>query len=183
MNAFKSASIRNLPAARVAVVIPCYRVEEHIVEVIRSLPSFVSTIVVVDDKSPDQFVDKVLALNDPRVVLIRHEINQGVGGAMITGYRECLRRGEDVIVKVDGDGQMDPAHLPALIRPLLLGEGDYTKGNRWHDNRGLIAMPAVPVWAIPVCRSWPRPRRVTGGSSTRATATRRFALPLCQPAA
>src|SRR5437868_1976596 len=103
------------PPATVAVVIPCYRVESHIEEVIRSLPSLVSTIVVVDDQSPDRFVEKVLALGDPRVVLVRHKINQGVGGAMITGYRECLARNADIIVKMDGDGQMGPDHLPALI--------------------------------------------------------------------
>jgi dolichol-phosphate mannosyltransferase len=127
--------------ARVAVVIPCYRVERHIEEVIRTLPAFVSTIVIVDDKSPDQFVDRVQALRDPRVVLLRHDVNQGVGGAMITGYRECLKRDPDVVVKMDGDGQMDPAHLLALISPLLHGQADYTKGNRWFDLEALVAMP------------------------------------------
>jgi glycosyltransferase involved in cell wall biosynthesis len=129
--------------ARVAAVIPCYRVERHIVDVIRTLPPLVSTVVVVDDRSPDNFVERVEALNDPRVVLLRHEVNQGVGGALVTGYRECLRRNVDVVVKVDGDGQMPPEHLPALLRPLLRGLADYTKGNRWHSPQALASMPGL----------------------------------------
>ena len=135
--------VRKPAHAKVAVVIPCYRVEPHIVGVLRALPAFVSTVVVVDDESPDRFVEKVQALNDPRVVLVRHEINKGVGGATVTGYRECLRRGADIVVKMDGDGQMDPAYLPALIRPLLAGEADYAKGNRWHDPEALRTMPGL----------------------------------------
>ncbi len=128
---------------RVAVVIPCYKVEKHIASVIRSLPDIVSLIVVVDDASPDRFVERVRELGDARVVLIRHEKNLGVGGAMVSGYEECLRRGADLIVKVDGDGQMDPAELPRLIAPLLRGEADYTKGNRWHHVSNLLSMPAI----------------------------------------
>src|SRR5437899_1976178 len=101
-------------AAQVAVVIPCYRVERHIRRVIEGLPALVSLIVVVDDASPDRTAERVLELRDPRVVLVRHEQNQGVGGAMVTGYRECLRRGADIAIKLDGDAQMDPAYIPAL---------------------------------------------------------------------
>lgn len=128
---------------QVAVVIPCYNVERHIEAVIRSLPPLVSTIVVVDDRSPDRFVEKVERLDDRRVVLVRHSVNQGVGGAMVTGYQECLRRGADIVVKMDGDDQMDPAYLPALIRPLVRAEADYTKGNRWHNSHELATMPAA----------------------------------------
>jgi dolichol-phosphate mannosyltransferase len=143
MQTYSLESPSGLRRARVAVVIPCYRVEQHIAKVVRSIPPLVSTIVVVDDKSPDRFVEKVLAVNDPRVVLVRHEINEGVGGAMITGYKECLHHGVDLVVKMDGDGQMDPAYVAALVRPLLLGRADYTKGNRWHDPQALAAMPGV----------------------------------------
>lgn len=129
--------------AKVAVVIPCYRVEREIRAVIAGLPSFVSLIVCVNDASPDGTAAAVRAANDPRVVLVEHARNQGVGGAMVTGYRECLRRGADVVVKVDGDGQMDPAHLPALLRPLLDATADFTKGNRWHDAARLTAMPRL----------------------------------------
>ncbi len=129
--------------ARIAVVIPCYKVENEIVEVVRSIPDFVEGIILVDDKSPDRFVEQVEGLADDRVVLIRHESNQGVGGAMITGYREGLRRGYNILVKMDGDGQMDPQYLPALLRPLMKGEADYAKGNRWHDLNELPSMPVV----------------------------------------
>ena len=132
-----------LPKTRVAVVIPCYRVERHIAAVIRGIPDFVSLIVAVDDASPDGSAGVIEKLGDPRVVLVRHEKNQGVGGALVTGYRECLRRGAHVIVKMDGDGQMDPAQLPALIGPLVRGEADYAKGNRWHHADSLGKMPAL----------------------------------------
>jgi dolichol-phosphate mannosyltransferase len=130
-------------AARVAVVIPAYRVERHIAAVIGGIPQQVSLIVVVDDASPDQTVAKVEAFRDRRVVVIRHARNRGVGGAMRTGYQECLRRGADIVVKMDGDGQMDPAYLPVLIGPLLRGQADYTKGNRWCDSERLLSMPLV----------------------------------------
>ena len=115
--------------AKIAVVIPAYRVERHIRAVIEGLPPIVSLIVVVNDASPDQTVARVREVDDPRVVLVEHERNQGVGGAMVSGYRECLRRGADIVIKVDGDGQMDPRFLPALIQPLLVGTADFTKGN------------------------------------------------------
>ncbi len=129
--------------AHVAVVVPCYLVAEQIARVIRGIPDWVTTIVCVDDCSPDDSSLRVWQLHDPRVLLLRHEQNQGVGGAMITGYQECLRRGADIIVKMDGDDQMDPRHLPALIEPLLCGQADYTKGNRWTDLDQLRTMPAV----------------------------------------
>jgi len=65
---------------------------------------------------------------------------------MVTGYRECLRRGADIVVKLDGDGQMDPDYLPALLRPLLEGTADFTKGNRWHDAARLTTMPQLRRW-------------------------------------
>ncbi len=129
--------------AHVAVVVPCYRVAEQVVRVIRGLPDWVRTIVCVDDCSPDDSSERLRRLNDPRVVLLRHEHNQGVGGAVVTGYQECLRRGADVIVKMDGDDQMDPRYLPALLEPLLRGQADYAKGNRWADAEQLRTMPAV----------------------------------------
>ena len=131
------------PAARVAVVVPCYRVERHIAGVVEGIPSFVSLIVVVDDACPNGSGAVVENSPDPRVVVIRHARNQGVGGAMLSGYRECLDRGADIIVKMDGDGQMDPACLPNLIAPLICAEADYTKGNRWHDVASLAKMPRI----------------------------------------
>jgi dolichol-phosphate mannosyltransferase len=129
--------------AHIAVVVPCYRVAGQIARVIRGIPDWVRTIVCVDDCSPDDSGERLRRLGDPRVVVLRHEHNQGVGGAVVTGYRECLRRGADIIVKMDGDDQMDAGHLPTLVEPLLVGQADYAKGNRWADLERLQTMPAV----------------------------------------
>jgi glycosyltransferase involved in cell wall biosynthesis len=130
----------------VAVVIPCYRVAQHIAGVIRSIPPEVSEIILVDDASPDRVVAKARATGDPRLRVLRHARNRGVGGAMVTGYRESLQLGADVIVKVDGDGQMDLTQLPALVEPLLQAEADYTKGNRWCHTAALARMPWRRRW-------------------------------------
>lgn len=128
---------------RVAVVIPAYRVARHIENVVREIPGFVSDIVVVDDASPDETWQIVGGLADPRVHLLRHEHNGGVGAAMITGYRHAFELGADVVVKMDGDEQMDPGYLIPLIEPILAGEADYTKGSRFFHTRQLRQMPLL----------------------------------------
>ena len=129
----------------IAAVIPCYRVEREIQSVLQTVPAFIKHIVVVDDTSPDSTADLVSAsaTKDARLLLIRHLSNQGVGGAMITGYRKALELGAQIVVKIDGDGQMDMAHLPALIKPLIDGRADYTKGNRFRDFQSLQRMPLI----------------------------------------
>jgi dolichol-phosphate mannosyltransferase len=127
----------------IVAVVPAYKVEDQIEAVLRSLPGFLAHIVVVDDASPDrtsEIVDHVAAA-DSRILLLRHASNQGVGGAMVTGYRKALDLGAEIVVKIDGDGQMSPDDLPALLLPLMRGEADYTKGNRFHDFRALRQMP------------------------------------------
>jgi glycosyltransferase involved in cell wall biosynthesis len=128
---------------QIAVVVPAYRVEGQIEGLLRAIPAWVSVIIVVDDCSPDRSgeVARKVATGDARVVVPRHEKNQGVGGAMKTGYAEALRRGADVVVKLDGDGQMDPAQLARLVRPILAGQADYAKGNRFRDFQALRRMP------------------------------------------
>ncbi len=128
---------------RIAIVIPAYRVEREIEEVLRGLPDFVWKIIVVDDASPDETAARTAAAakNDKRIALLRHEKNQGVGGAMITGFRKALELGAQIAVKLDGDGQMDPAYIPALALPLIRGQADYVKGNRFRDFEALRAMP------------------------------------------
>lgn len=126
---------------RIGVVIPCYRVAHHIEDVLHRIPEFVHTVVCVNDASPDDGSVRIALLKDPRVVLVEHTSNQGVGGAMVTGYQECLRRGMDIVVKIDGDGQMDPADAALLIGPIVRGDADYTKGNRWTHAVELAAMP------------------------------------------
>jgi glycosyltransferase involved in cell wall biosynthesis len=128
---------------RVAVVIPAYRAAESIERVLRGIPAWVDAIYVVEDASPDDTAARVRALDDPRVRLLIHERNRGVGAAMATGYRQALSDGADICVKMDADDQMDPSHLAALIEPLIAGRADYTKGNRFHDAEALRRMPVA----------------------------------------
>lgn len=133
--------------AKVAVVIPSYRVVKHILGVISEIGPEVGRIYVVDDKCPDESGDYVEAnCKDSRVVVLRHEINQGVGGAVMTGYRAAIEDGIDIIVKVDGDGQMDASLIPSFIEPILAGEADYTKGNRFFDLEEIRAMPGMRIF-------------------------------------
>jgi dolichol-phosphate mannosyltransferase len=129
----------------IAAVIPCYRVEREIQSVLQRVPAYIKYIIVVDDASPDSTADLVshAAKEDERVLLVRHPSNQGVGGAMITGYQKALELGAQVVVKIDGDGQMDVEQLPKLLQPLTEGGADYTKGNRFRDFKSLQQMPFI----------------------------------------
>ncbi len=129
----------------IAAVIPCYRVERQIQSVLCAVPRYIKHIIVVDDASPDSTAELVTASakKDKRISLIRHPSNLGVGGAMITGYRKALELGAQIIVKMDGDGQMDMDHLPELLSPLIDGQADYTKGNRFRDFKSLQKMPLI----------------------------------------
>ena len=110
---------------RVAVVIPCFRVTGQVLGVIEAIGPEVGRIYCVDDACPDGSGDLVQArATDPRVRVLRHDQNQGVGGATLTGYRQAIADGMDIVVKLDGDGQMDPALLPELVAPILRGEAD-----------------------------------------------------------
>lgn len=128
---------------RVAIVIPCYNVGTRIAGVVESIPRHYDPIVTVDDASTDDTVDVLEGIDDRRVVLIRHPRNRGVGGATKTGYDEALRRGADICVKMDGDGQMSAEDLDTLVAPLVAGSSDYSKGNRFVDLRALRTMPRV----------------------------------------
>lgn len=126
----------------IAVVIPSYKVRAHILDVIARIGPEVHMIFVVDDACPDQsgaFVEE--NCDDLRVRVIKSEKNQGVGGATLTGMSHALDAGADIIVKVDGDGQMEPAFIPNFCAPILAGDADYTKGNRFFDPESLAAMP------------------------------------------
>jgi len=128
---------------RVAVVIPCYKVARHLAEVLAAIPPEVSHILVIDDCCPQGSGDIAAACPDPRIEVLRHPVNRGVGGAVISGYRRALELGCDIAIKVDGDGQMDPAQLPRLIAPLAEGRADYAKGNRFLHFHALKSMPVV----------------------------------------
>jgi glycosyltransferase involved in cell wall biosynthesis len=129
-------------SAKIAVVIPAYKVTKHILEVISLIPASVSQIYVVDDACPDgsgKLVEGCVV--DARVKVLYHPQNRGVGGAVITGYLEAIRNGAQVIVKVDGDGQMDPGLIPQFTAPIIANEADYTKGNRFFDLEKVRMMP------------------------------------------
>ena len=130
-----------------AVVIPCFRVTAHVLQVIERIGPEVAMIFVVDDACPDgsgAFVGE--QCRDARVRVIRHEVNRGVGGAMMTGYRAALDAGADIMVKIDGDGQMDPALIPHIARPVLARQADYAKGNRFHSLWNVRRMPRVRLY-------------------------------------
>jgi glycosyltransferase involved in cell wall biosynthesis len=135
-----------LEGAGVWVVIPCYRVKAHILTVLAKTPAWVQGIVCVDDACPEGSGDFIEAnTRDPRVSVLRLAKNQGVGGAMLAGYAEAARRGGQVLVKVDGDDQMDLSYIAQLVVPILLGDADYAKGNRFTSLSHLQQMPTLRV--------------------------------------
>ncbi len=130
-----------------AVVIPAYKVKDHVLDVIDAIGAEVKRIYVVDDACPEGSGALVLSkCKDQRVKVLTHELNQGVGGAVITGYFAALNEDIDVVVKLDGDGQMDPSLISALVEPILRGKADYTKGNRFDSLTGLREMPGIRVF-------------------------------------
>lgn len=149
--ASKSAKTTQL----IGVVIPCYRVRDHIQDVIGTIGKEVSRIYVVDDACPDktgEFVES--KIRDRRVTVLFHKTNQGVGGAVISGYRAALADGMDVVVKVDGDGQMNPDLIPTIARPVLEGRADYSKGNRFDSLENLIGMPKLRIFGNAILSLW-----------------------------
>lgn len=132
---------------KVAVIIPCYRVKKHIQFVIEGIGKEVDAIYVVDDACPQQsgiFVKK--NVTDARVRVIYHQQNQGVGGAVMSGYRAAIDDAMDILVKIDGDGQMDARLISAFVAPIVLGRADYTKGNRFFDIESLKPMPKIRLF-------------------------------------
>ncbi len=129
---------------RIAVVVPCYGVRDQVLGVIGRVGPEVSRIYCVDDACPEgtgRMLERETA--DPRVRVIFHQRNQGVGGATITGIKAALSDGATVVVKVDGDGQMDPALIERIVHPILAGQADYTKGNRFFRLTDVRGMPLV----------------------------------------
>jgi dolichol-phosphate mannosyltransferase len=141
-------SIKNpILSARVAVVIPAYKVTRHITTVVSSIPTMVWRIYVIDDACPEgsgKFVEE--HVSDDRLRVIYHSENQGVGGAVMTGYRAAIADGADVIVKIDGDSQMDSSLIPYFVEPILSGDADYTKGNRFFNLEEVRVMPPIRLF-------------------------------------
>jgi glycosyltransferase involved in cell wall biosynthesis len=126
---------------RITVVVPAHNEAKHIGDVIRTLPGFVDHTIVVDDSSKDDTFKVASECGDARVAAIKSPENRGVGGATIIGYRKGLEVGSDILVKMDGDGQMDPEYLTSLLDPLIEEGYDYTKGNRFLSGHSLAQMP------------------------------------------
>ncbi len=130
-----------------AVVIPTYRAHRHILPVIQAIGPEVQRIYVVDDGCPDSSGDFVSAHStDPRLCVIKHAHNRGVGAAVITGYKAALQDGMEVLVKIDSDGRMDPALVMDFVNAILRGEADYTKGNRFFDLEAVRRIPPLRLF-------------------------------------
>lgn len=131
----------------IAVVIPCYRVRTRVLDVLGRIGPEVARVYCVDDACPDKSGEHVEQnCRDPRVQVLRHAENQGVGGAVMTGYRKAMQDGAGIVVKLDGDGQMDPALIAPLVRPIVAGQADYTKGNRFYSLENLQGMPGTRLF-------------------------------------
>jgi len=132
---------------RIAVIIPCFRVRDHIIDVLRRIPDIVEGIYVVDDCCPEDSGNYIQSrIADHRVTILRHEFNQGVGGAVVSGLEAAIADGMDIGVKVDGDGQMDPSLIPLFVGPICRGEADITKGNRFYRIEDVRAMPRLRLF-------------------------------------
>jgi glycosyltransferase involved in cell wall biosynthesis len=130
-----------IESARIAVVVPAFNEARWIAETVVTMPAFVDHVIVVDDASDDPTSTVARAAGAARVEVLRHAENRGVGAAIITGYRRARALGADVVAVMAGDGQMDPADLERVLRPIVDGEADYVKGNRLRHPGVLRTMP------------------------------------------
>lgn len=130
---------------KICAVIPCHNEETQIERVVTTMPAYVDCLIVVDDLSKDRTVEKVKALQakNSKIVLIAHEINQGVGGAIASGYKWARDNEMDMAVVMAGDGQMNPDDLPALLEPVATGAADYAKGNRLFTGEAFSKIPTI----------------------------------------
>jgi glycosyltransferase involved in cell wall biosynthesis len=131
--------------ATIHVVVPAFNEARFVAGVVRSMPAFVDRIFVVDDCSTDDTAGVAASVGDPRVTVLRTPQNLGVGGATVLGYRHALATGADVVVKMDGDGQMSPDALPALLDAVLERGADYAKGNRFLQRELVHRMPVERI--------------------------------------
>jgi dolichol-phosphate mannosyltransferase len=135
-----------LQEIQICVVIPAFKVKSQVLEVVKSIGPEVQKIIVIDDACPEGSGRHVQAKNqDSRVEVIFHDKNLGVGGAVKTGYKRALELNSDIIVKIDGDGQMDTSKIGELVNPILIGRADYTKGNRFFEVEAVRSMPKIRI--------------------------------------
>lgn len=126
---------------RIGVVVPAYNEERLIGRTLETMPDFVDRVFVVDDASTDRTSEVARAVADPRVTVVRHDANTGVGGAIITGHRQVLAEDLDVSVVMAGDAQMDPDRLPALLDPIVHDGVQFAKANRFYASGSTAGMP------------------------------------------
>lgn len=131
---------------KISLVIPAYNEEKLIKDTLEGVPPLIDRVYVVDDVSPDGQAEVVLefAKKDPRVTLLRHEVNQGPGGGIITGYLKSAEEGYDIAMVVGGDNQMRLDEAAALLDPLVDGKADYAKGNRFLDSKLADTLSKMP---------------------------------------
>ena len=132
---------------QICVVIPAFKVKSQILEVVKSVGPEIQKIIVVDDACPEKSGEYVKAnVKDPRVEVVFLETNLGVGGAVKAGYSRALALNAQVIVKIDGDGQMDTSRILDLAKPIIDGVADYAKGNRFFNVEAVRAMPKIRIF-------------------------------------
>lgn len=125
----------------ISTVVPAHNESRHIGQVIRTMPGFVDHIIVVDDASQDDTIEAAKGCGDARVIVLETEQNQGVGGATLLGYSKAVELNSDIVVKMDGDGQMLPEYLASLLDAIIEQGYDYAKGNRFLTGESLSFMP------------------------------------------
>jgi len=129
----------------IAVVIPCYKVEEQIRKVVAEIPDYVTSVILVNDASPDGTGEilNLLAADNSKITVLHHAKNQGVGGAMISGFEEAVKQNHDVVIKIDGDGQMDISYFEKMLHAIFEEKYNFAKGNRFFDRKMLRKMPTI----------------------------------------
>ncbi len=131
----------------VAVIIPCYRVRDNVLDVVRKCLDLADRVICVDDACPEGSGRHIEEnITDQRLTVVYNGKNKGVGGAVKAGYRKAMELGASVAVKVDGDGQMDPSLIPLFVGPILSGRADYTKGNRFTRPEDYRSMPFIRLF-------------------------------------
>lgn len=131
---------------RIAALVPAFNEAPFIPGVISTMPAYVDVIIVVDDASTDDTSSAALSVGDPRVAITRHESNQGLGAALISGHLSAIQAEADITVVMAGDGQMPPEHLPRLLDPIIDDRGEFTKGNRFYSPESMKGMPRHRVF-------------------------------------
>ncbi len=129
----------------ISVVIPCYKVENQIEKIVSDIPDFITHIVLINDASPDNTGDIIeqLATANQKIITVHHSKNQGVGGAMKSGFNKAIELKSDIIIKIDGDGQMDTSYFAPMIKSIKDSEYQFAKGNRLHNRKMLKKMPTI----------------------------------------